>query len=77
MLSDTYVILYVNIDLIVILNLCFMCSLWHDLNKNCCDDKGSCVFYNSSSETCKTLVHVHFYFRTQRDFLVLLINSLN
>lgn len=35
-------------------------DLWHDLNKNCCDDKGSCVFYNSSSETCKTLVGVAF-----------------
>lgn len=63
-------------ELIVILNLCFMCSLWRDLNINCCD-KGSCNFYNSSSVTCKTLVYVHFYFRSQRDFLVFLKNSLN
>lgn len=34
---------------------CFICSLWRDLNINCCDE-GSCNFYDSSSETCKTLV---------------------
>lgn len=34
-------------------------TLWHDLNINCCN-QGSCQFYNSSSETCKTLVIVAF-----------------
>ncbi|XP_037552162.1 cathepsin A-like [Nematolebias whitei] len=34
-------------------------DLWRDLNTNCCD-KGSCNFYNSSSETCRTLVNVAF-----------------
>ncbi|XP_034045441.1 lysosomal protective protein isoform X2 [Thalassophryne amazonica] len=34
-------------------------TLWHDLNTNCCD-KESCNFYNSTSETCKTLVNVAF-----------------
>ncbi|XP_074474993.1 lysosomal protective protein [Sebastes fasciatus] len=34
-------------------------DLWRDLNINCCD-KGSCNFYNSSSETCMTLVNVAF-----------------
>ncbi|KAM9366867.1 lysosomal protective protein [Symphorus nematophorus] len=34
-------------------------DLWRDLNKNCCDN-GSCNFYNSSSETCKSLVDVAF-----------------
>uniref|UniRef100_A0A7N6AVS3 Carboxypeptidase n=1 Tax=Anabas testudineus TaxID=64144 RepID=A0A7N6AVS3_ANATE len=34
-------------------------DLWRKLNINCCD-KGSCNFYNSSSETCKTLVCVHY-----------------
>ncbi|XP_029000461.1 cathepsin A-like [Betta splendens] len=34
-------------------------TLWRDLNINCCD-KGSCNFYDSSSETCKTLVIVAF-----------------
>lgn len=34
-------------------------DLWRDLNINCCD-KGSCNFYNSSSETCVTLVNVAF-----------------
>uniref|UniRef100_A0A669BEW6 Carboxypeptidase n=1 Tax=Oreochromis niloticus TaxID=8128 RepID=A0A669BEW6_ORENI len=30
-------------------------DLWRDLNINCCKD-GTCNFYNSSSETCTTLV---------------------
>ncbi|XP_061600013.1 cathepsin A-like [Cololabis saira] len=34
-------------------------DLWRDLNINCCD-KGSCNFYNTSSETCKTMVNVAF-----------------
>lgn len=34
-------------------------DLWRDLNQNCCDKEG-CNFYNSSSETCKTLVNVAF-----------------
>ncbi|XP_076583487.1 lysosomal protective protein isoform X1 [Chaetodon auriga] len=34
-------------------------DLWRDLNLNCCD-KESCNFYNSTSETCKTLVNVAF-----------------
>lgn len=34
-------------------------TLWRDLNINCCN-QGSCDFYNSSSETCKTLVMVAF-----------------
>ncbi|KAK5873909.1 hypothetical protein PBY51_018909 [Eleginops maclovinus] len=34
-------------------------DLWRDLNMNCCD-KGSCNFYNSSSETCKIMVDVAF-----------------
>uniref|UniRef100_UPI0037E8CCBF lysosomal protective protein n=1 Tax=Semicossyphus pulcher TaxID=241346 RepID=UPI0037E8CCBF len=34
-------------------------DLWRDLNINCCDKEG-CNFYNSSAETCKTLVNVAF-----------------
>lgn len=34
-------------------------DLWSDLNINCCD-KENCNFYNSTSETCKTLVNVAF-----------------
>ncbi|XP_074523193.1 lysosomal protective protein [Halichoeres trimaculatus] len=34
-------------------------DLWRDLSQNCCDKEG-CNFYNSSSETCKTLVNVAF-----------------
>ncbi|XP_029945667.1 lysosomal protective protein [Salarias fasciatus] len=34
-------------------------DLWRDLNMNCCD-KGSCDFYNSSSETCRILVNEAF-----------------
>ncbi|KAK5614203.1 hypothetical protein CRENBAI_007862 [Crenichthys baileyi] len=34
-------------------------DLWRDLNRNCCDE-GNCNFYNSTSETCKTLVNVAF-----------------
>ncbi|XP_035507742.1 lysosomal protective protein [Morone saxatilis] len=34
-------------------------DLWRDLNINCCE-KGSCNFYNSSSDACKTLVIVAF-----------------
>ncbi|XP_029900390.1 lysosomal protective protein [Myripristis murdjan] len=34
-------------------------DLWRDLNINCCD-KESCNFYNTSSETCKTLLNVAF-----------------
>ncbi|XP_040009848.1 cathepsin A-like isoform X2 [Xiphias gladius] len=34
-------------------------DLWRDLNINCCE-KGSCNFYNSISEICKTLVNVAF-----------------
>lgn len=37
--------------------LCFMCSLWRDLNINCCDEK-SCNFYNNTNEKCMTLVCV-------------------
>ncbi|XP_038164580.1 cathepsin A-like [Cyprinodon tularosa] len=33
--------------------------LWRDLNTNCCD-KENCNFYNSTSETCKTMVNVAF-----------------
>lgn len=38
-----------------LLLLCFLCSLWRDLNINCCD-KGTCNFYDSSSESCKLMV---------------------
>ncbi|KAM7424046.1 hypothetical protein PAMA_000417 [Pampus argenteus] len=34
-------------------------DLWRDLNINCCE-KGTCNFYNSSSETCQTMVNVAF-----------------
>ncbi|XP_068171755.1 cathepsin A-like isoform X2 [Antennarius striatus] len=34
-------------------------DLWRDLNINCCDE-GRCNFYNSSSDTCMTLVNVAF-----------------
>ncbi|XP_031702447.1 lysosomal protective protein [Anarrhichthys ocellatus] len=34
-------------------------DLWRDLNINCCD-KGTCNFYNSSSNLCSTLVNVAF-----------------
>ncbi|XP_049930985.1 cathepsin A-like [Epinephelus moara] len=34
-------------------------DLWRDLNINCCD-KGTCNFYNSSSDMCTTLVMVAF-----------------
>ncbi|XP_019954352.2 lysosomal protective protein [Paralichthys olivaceus] len=34
-------------------------DLWHDLNKNCCE-KGTCNFYNSTSEDCKELVYEAF-----------------
>ncbi|XP_020516770.1 cathepsin A-like isoform X1 [Labrus bergylta] len=34
-------------------------ELWRDLNTNCCDKEG-CNFYNSSSETCKTMVNIAF-----------------
>ncbi|XP_038558293.1 cathepsin A-like [Micropterus salmoides] len=34
-------------------------DLWRDLNINCCD-KGSCNFYNSTSDTCKMQVLVAF-----------------
>ncbi|KAM4630669.1 lysosomal protective protein [Polymixia lowei] len=35
-------------------------DLWRDLNINCCDKEG-CHFYNSSVETCQTLVNVAFH----------------
>uniref|UniRef100_A0A665T6X1 Carboxypeptidase n=1 Tax=Echeneis naucrates TaxID=173247 RepID=A0A665T6X1_ECHNA len=34
-------------------------DLWRDLNINCCE-KGSCNFYNSSSESCRMLVTMAF-----------------
>ncbi|TNM91163.1 hypothetical protein fugu_003452 [Takifugu bimaculatus] len=34
-------------------------ELWRALNENCCN-KGICNFYNSSSESCRTLVNVAF-----------------
>ncbi|XP_058485522.1 cathepsin A-like [Solea solea] len=34
-------------------------DLWHDLTTACCD-KGNCDFYNSSSESCQTMVSVAF-----------------
>uniref|UniRef100_A0A3P9IWM9 Carboxypeptidase n=1 Tax=Oryzias latipes TaxID=8090 RepID=A0A3P9IWM9_ORYLA len=34
-------------------------DLWRDLNINCCN-KSNCNFYNSSSETCQTMVNVAF-----------------
>lgn len=34
-------------------------ELWRDLNDKCCD-KGTCNFYSSTSESCKTLVSVAF-----------------
>lgn len=34
-------------------------DLWHDLNTNCCE-KGTCNFYNSTSEMCATVVSASF-----------------
>lgn len=34
-------------------------DLWRDLTTNCCD-KGTCNFYNSTSETCAMMVNVAF-----------------